>query len=160
MKLSSVPAAAGCTATLNRFPTAHRRSDAVDLHPARPEHGNAGIPAHDLALLKLTKLGWRQSRDVAAGWTETPSLIVTSPYLRTQQTAAATTARFPDVPVEVWPIQEFTCLRPSKLGPAQRGCATKRGIGTVELVSDLAAFPFIINPFQCLHRLPIVGLHR
>ncbi len=76
--------------------------------------GNAGIPAHDLALLELTELGWRQSREVAAGWIETPSLIVTSPYLRTQQTAAATSERFPNVPVEVWPIQEFTYLQPSR----------------------------------------------
>ena len=76
--------------------------------------GNAGIPAHDLALLELTDLGWQQSREVAAGWIETPSLIVTSPYLRTQQTAAATIKRFPNVPVEVWPIQEFTYLQPSR----------------------------------------------
>lgn len=76
--------------------------------------GNAGIPCHDLALLELTELGWRQSREVAASWTETPDLIVTSPYLRTQQTAAATIARFPNVPVEVWPIQEFTYLQPSR----------------------------------------------
>ena len=76
--------------------------------------GNVGIPAHDLALLELTELGWRQSREVATGWIEAPSLIVTSPYLRTQQTAAATIARFPDVPVEVWPIQEFTYLQPRR----------------------------------------------
>lgn len=76
--------------------------------------GNAGIPCHDLALLELTELGWRQSREAAASWTETPDLIVTSPYLRTQQTAAATIERFPNVPVEVWPIQEFTYLQPSR----------------------------------------------
>ena len=76
--------------------------------------GNAGIPAHDLALLELTELGWRQSREVAAAWTETPSLIVTSPYLRTPQTAAATIERFSKVPIEVWPIQEFTYLQPSR----------------------------------------------
>jgi broad specificity phosphatase PhoE len=76
--------------------------------------GNAGIPCHDLALLELTDLGWQQAREVAASWTETPDLIVTSPYLRTQQTAAATIQRFPDVPVEVWPIQEFTYLQPSR----------------------------------------------
>ena len=76
--------------------------------------GNAGIPAHDLSLLELTELGWRQSREVAAGWTETPTLIVTSPYLRTQQTGAATIERFPDAPVEVWPIQEFTYLQRSR----------------------------------------------
>ena len=76
--------------------------------------GNAGIPAHDLALLELTGLGWGQSREVAASWTEVPSLIVTSSYLRTKQTATATIARFPDVPVEVWPIQEFTYLQPTR----------------------------------------------
>lgn len=76
--------------------------------------GNAGIPAHDLSLLELTELGWRQSRQVAAGWTETPSLIVTSPYLRTQQTAAVTIEQFPNVPVEVWATQEFTYLQPSR----------------------------------------------
>jgi broad specificity phosphatase PhoE len=76
--------------------------------------GNAGIPTHDLSLLELTELGWRQSREVATRWTETPSLIVTSPYLRTQQTAAPTIARFPDVRVEIWPIQEFTYLEPTR----------------------------------------------
>jgi broad specificity phosphatase PhoE len=76
--------------------------------------GNAGIPCSDLALLELTELGWRQSREVLESWTETPDLIVTSPYLRTQQTAAATIERFPNVPVQVWPIQEFTYLQPSR----------------------------------------------
>lgn len=76
--------------------------------------GNASIPAHDLALLELTELGWQQSREVAAEWIETPDLIVTSPYIRTRQTAAATRERFPEVPVEVWPIQEFTYLQPSR----------------------------------------------
>jgi broad specificity phosphatase PhoE len=56
--------------------------------------GNAGIPCNDLSLLELTELGWRQSWEVAANWTETPDLIVTSPYLRTRQTAAATIERF------------------------------------------------------------------
>jgi broad specificity phosphatase PhoE len=57
--------------------------------------GNAGIPCHDLALLKLTELGWQQAREVAASWTEIPSRIVTSPFLRTQQTAAPTIERSP-----------------------------------------------------------------
>ena len=76
--------------------------------------GNAGIPSHDLALLELTELGWHQAKELAAKWTKTPSLIVTSPYLRTQQTAAPTIERFPKVPAEVWPIQEFTYLQPSR----------------------------------------------
>jgi len=32
--------------------------------------------------------------------------------LRSQQTAAPLIARYPDVPVEQWPIQEFTYLSP------------------------------------------------
>jgi len=75
---------------------------------------NVGIPCHDLALVELTELGRQQSREVAESWTETPDLIVTSPYLRTQQTAAATIERFPNVPVQVWPIQEFTYLQPNR----------------------------------------------
>lgn len=76
--------------------------------------GNAGMPCHDLATIELTEKGWNQARQVAADWTETPLLIVTSPFLRTQQTAAPTIGRFPDVPVEVWPIEEFTYLQPAR----------------------------------------------
>ena len=76
--------------------------------------GNAGIPCHDLATIELTEKGWSQARQVADVWAEAPSLIVTSPFLRTQQTAAPTIERFPDVPVEVWPIEEFTYLQPSR----------------------------------------------
>ncbi|KQM96368.1 histidine phosphatase family protein [Sphingomonas sp. Leaf226] len=76
--------------------------------------GNAGIPCYDLATIELTEEGWDQARRVAADWTEAPSLIVTSPYLRTQQTADPTIERFPAVPVEVWPIEEFTYLQPSR----------------------------------------------
>jgi broad specificity phosphatase PhoE len=76
--------------------------------------GNAGFPCHDLAEIELTELGHEQARRLAASWTDVPSLIVTSPYRRTQQTAAATIAKFSDVPVEVWPIEEFTYLEPSR----------------------------------------------
>lgn len=76
--------------------------------------GNAGVPCHDLATIELTEHGQEQAREVAAGWTEAPALIVTSPYTRTQQTAAPTIARFPSVPVEMWPIEEFTYLQPGR----------------------------------------------
>ncbi len=88
--------------TLETAETERRSTHASDLYPARPEP----IP--------LTELGWRQSREVAVGWTETPDLILTSPYLRTRQTATATIERFPNVPVGVWPIEEFTYLQPSR----------------------------------------------
>ncbi len=76
--------------------------------------GNAGIPCDDLALLELTQKGWLQAEEVAANWNQEPSLIVTSPYLRTEQTSRPTLRRFPNAPVEVWPIQEFTYLQPSR----------------------------------------------
>jgi broad specificity phosphatase PhoE len=75
---------------------------------------NAGVPSDDLALIELTELGRRQAADIAAAWTECPSLIVTSPYVRTRQTAEPTIKRFQGVPVEIWPIQEFTYLEPSR----------------------------------------------
>ncbi len=76
--------------------------------------GNLGMPSDDLSRIALTDLGHAQARRVAAEWTETPTLIVTSPYLRTRQTAAPTIERFPQVPVEVWPIEEFTYLQPAR----------------------------------------------
>jgi broad specificity phosphatase PhoE len=76
--------------------------------------GNAGVPSHDLATIALTDLGWQQAREVAASWAEAPTLLVTSPYLRTQQTAAPTIERFPHVPVAVWPVEEFTYLQPAR----------------------------------------------
>jgi 2,3-bisphosphoglycerate-dependent phosphoglycerate mutase len=39
-----------------------------------------------------------------------PDLIITSPYTRARDSAAPTAARFPDVPLEVWPVQEFASL--------------------------------------------------
>ena len=39
-----------------------------------------------------------------------PDLIIVSPYLRTRQTAAPFIAKYSDVPVEIWPIQEFDYL--------------------------------------------------
>jgi broad specificity phosphatase PhoE len=74
---------------------------------------NAGEPTDNFALIPLTQLGWEQARALAASWTVTPSLIVVSPYLRAQQTAEPTIARFPNVPVETWDIFEFTYWDPA-----------------------------------------------
>src|SRR3546814_14150891 len=76
--------------------------------------GNAGVPCDDLATIALTERGHEQARAVAASWTQAPALIVTSPYTRTRQTAAPTIARFPGVPVEVWPIEALTYLQPAR----------------------------------------------
>lgn len=76
--------------------------------------GNAGVPCHDLAKLELTEKGREQARLLAEEWTAAPDLIVVSPYLRTHQTAQPTRDRFPAVPVQQWPIEEFTYLEPSR----------------------------------------------
>jgi broad specificity phosphatase PhoE len=73
---------------------------------------NIGEPTKDFALVPLTDLGQEQAKELAEGWKFTPSLIVVSPFLRTQQTAAPTIKRFPDVPVATWPIHEFTLWDP------------------------------------------------
>jgi broad specificity phosphatase PhoE len=69
---------------------------------------NIGEPTDDFAQIPLTPLGQQQAEALAATWTFTPGLIVVSPFLRTQQTAAPTIARFANVPVETWPVYEFT----------------------------------------------------
>ncbi|MGP8268494.1 MAG: histidine phosphatase family protein [Terracidiphilus sp.] len=88
------------------------------MHAVFIRHGestsNVGLSASDVAKPELTEKGWEQARQLAAAWTETPSLIVVSPFLRTQQTARPTQERFPTVPVEQWEIEEFTYLEPSR----------------------------------------------
>jgi broad specificity phosphatase PhoE len=73
---------------------------------------NVGEPTKNFAKVPLTELGWEQARTLAESWKMTPSRIVVSPFLRTQQTAEATIVRFPEVAVETWPIYEFTFWDP------------------------------------------------
>jgi 2,3-bisphosphoglycerate-dependent phosphoglycerate mutase len=76
--------------------------------------GNVGVPCGDLSQIELTERGRQQAVDLSKAWVKSPTLIVTSPYLRTQQTAQPTIERFSDVPVEIWSIQEFTYLEPAR----------------------------------------------
>ncbi len=71
---------------------------------------NAGLPTVDPSITPITAKGERQAQQVAQTFTQSPDLIVTSPYQRTQQTAQPTRARFPNVPHAEWPVQEFTYL--------------------------------------------------
>ncbi|MGD0443739.1 MAG: histidine phosphatase family protein [Edaphobacter sp.] len=74
---------------------------------------NAGGKTADHDTNPLTELGRVQAKKFAEHIDCTPTLIVTSPFLRAQQTAEPLRQRFPNVPVEEWPIQEFTFLEPS-----------------------------------------------
>lgn len=95
-----------------------RRFGPGERHRWLVRHGesdaNAGIATTDPATIPLTPLGRRQAQQVATTFPQRPDLIVVSPYLRTQQTAGPTIRRFPDVPVETWPVQEFTYLAPGR----------------------------------------------
>ena len=82
--------------------------------------GNAGEPSFDLSKLALTPVGHEQASQTAAAWKEVPTLIALSPYLRTHLTAQPTIDRFPQVPVEILPIEEFTYLEPSRWNGTSR----------------------------------------
>jgi 2,3-bisphosphoglycerate-dependent phosphoglycerate mutase len=75
---------------------------------------NAGGKTADHIENPLTELGRLQAKDFAERLNCKPTLIVTSPFPRAQQTAEPLRQRFPDVPVEEWPIHEFTFLDPSR----------------------------------------------
>jgi probable phosphoglycerate mutase len=71
---------------------------------------NAGGRTADTATVPITDIGIRQAQCVADLLSERPSVIVVSRYLRTVQTAAPLSRRYPGVPVEQWPVEEFTYL--------------------------------------------------
>jgi len=74
---------------------------------------NAGQTTQNPDSIPLTEKGHRQAEAIAKTFSAAPSTIIASPFLRAQQTAAPTAARF-DRPVHLWPIQEFTYLAPGR----------------------------------------------
>jgi probable phosphoglycerate mutase len=84
---------------------------------------NAGERTSQPAQVELTAVGWKQAEYVASAFVHLPSLVVTSPYVRTKQTAAFTLERFAQVVHEEWLVQEFTYLAPGRcvnLTPVER----------------------------------------
>jgi probable phosphoglycerate mutase len=73
---------------------------------------NADLRTIHPAESALTPTGQAEAQMLARSFPQKPSLIIVSPYLRARQTAEATRARFPSVPVEEWPVYEFTYLDP------------------------------------------------
>ena len=74
---------------------------------------NAGGRTSDQDTNPLTNLGRMQSLDFAEHILCKPTLFIVSPFLRAQQTSEPLRQRFPNVPIEIWPIQEFTFLEPT-----------------------------------------------
>lgn len=75
---------------------------------------NAGHATSDPASIPLTGMGEQQACVISRRLIEPPAVVICSPFLRARQTAAPTLTRFPAVPKQVWPIQEFTYLAPAK----------------------------------------------
>lgn len=74
---------------------------------------NAGLPTNDPASIPLTPLGHQQAMELATEIKSCPGLFIMTPYLRTQQTANPMLEKFPDVPVEIWPLHEYDFLSPA-----------------------------------------------
>lgn len=60
--------------------------------------------------IRLTKTGKRQAEEIIRDFPYPPDRVISSPYLRAWETAAPTLHRFPGIPHDIWPIQEFTYL--------------------------------------------------
>lgn len=75
---------------------------------------NAGEVTDYPDTIPLTPLGHAQAALVASCFRRPPRLIVFSSFDRAVQTAAPLCERFPDAPVAVWPVQEFTYLAPRR----------------------------------------------
>lgn len=75
---------------------------------------NAGAATVDHESIALTEHGVDQARQVALSFAKAPDLIVTSPFSRALSTAQLTVSAFPSVPMETWPVQEFTYLEPAR----------------------------------------------
>lgn len=74
---------------------------------------NAGGRTVDPASIPITATGVLQAQRVADLVGVRPSLIAVSGFLRTAQTAGPLIRTYPGVPVEQWPIEEFTYLDPA-----------------------------------------------
>lgn len=98
--------------------------------------GNAGAVSQDHEIMALTDVGQAQAAAVAAAWTSRPDFIVTSHFLRTQQTAQPTKDRFEGVATMVLPMEEFTYLEPSRWNGTARS----------ERVPQIEAFWRIADP--------------
>lgn len=75
---------------------------------------NAGAATSDPASIPLTPRGHDQALAGSDSFSAAPDLIICSPFLRVQQTAAPTCVRFTAAPVQTWAVQEFTYLAPAR----------------------------------------------
>ncbi|WP_428566562.1 MAG: histidine phosphatase family protein [Solidesulfovibrio sp. DCME] len=87
-------------------------------------HGQSASNAGETTVypdtIPLTPLGHAQAALVASCFNRPPRRVVFSAFDRAVQTAQPLCERFPEVPVAVWPVQEFTYLAPSRYAGTTR----------------------------------------
>jgi len=66
---------------------------------------NFSIPS-----VSLSPEGLKQAEELIKSFSVAPELVITSPYIRTRQTAQPLIKKYPAVLKAEWPIQEFTYL--------------------------------------------------
>lgn len=71
---------------------------------------NVGMRTVSAASPQLTERGWLEAQRVPEAFDGAPDLLVTSPFIRTHQTASPLLEKYPHVAREEWPIQEFSEL--------------------------------------------------
>lgn len=73
---------------------------------------NAGAATEHHETIPLSEWGAQQAQKISQKFQRQPDLIVSSSFLRARQTAEPTIKRFPEVRLEIWPVEEFTYLSP------------------------------------------------
>lgn len=81
---------------------------------------NAGLVTRYPDSIPLTGLGVRQAGFVAAAFPMAPALVIVSSFDRATQTSMPLRHRFPQAPVAVWPVQEFSYLAPNRYSGTRR----------------------------------------
>lgn len=79
---------------------------------------NCGILSNEPEKIRLSAKGQQQALQLAQSIKKAPQLIVVSPFLRTLETAQPLLDRWPNVPLQTWPIQELVYLSPNRYAAA------------------------------------------
>jgi len=69
---------------------------------------NAGVATSNHKTIPLSPTGKEQAQTISRSIPETPTLIITSAFDRTRQTAEPTIKLFPSTRCEIWEVEEFT----------------------------------------------------
>lgn len=73
---------------------------------------NGGLFVESDSNTGMAELGRRQAIAIAASFVSPPDKLIVSSFKRSRETAAPTLRRFPETPLDEWPVHEFTYLTP------------------------------------------------